>query len=160
MLLASIVGLSLIALFMIIRYKKPGFLASVALGFYVWLLLFVFYGIDATLSLAGIAGFLLTIGMAVDANVLIFERIREEMRRMSPVEAIEAGFSRATLAIVDSNLTTIIAAVILYQFGTGPIRGFAVTLTLGIIASMFTAIFVSRVIFTIWMRKPGRKLSI
>ena len=99
--------------------------------------------------------------MAVDANVLVFERIREELHRgLTPKAAVDAGFSRAMLAITDSNLTTVIAALILYQFGTGPIRGFAVTLTLGIAASMFTAIFLSRIIFDIWMSKPGRKLSI
>jgi preprotein translocase subunit SecD len=115
----------------------------------------------ATLTMPGIAGIVLTIGMAVDANVLIFERIREEMRRgLTPLAAVSAGFSRAMLAITDSNLTTIIAALILYQFGTGPVRGFAVTLTIGILASMFTAIFVSRIIFDLWMGKPGRKLSI
>jgi preprotein translocase subunit SecD len=101
--------------------------------------------------------------MAVDANVLIFERIREELRKgLSARAAIKEGFGRATLTILDANVTTIIAAIILYQFGTGPIRGFAVTLTLGICASMFTAIFVSRIIFDLWLekRKPGAKLSV
>ena len=115
----------------------------------------------ATMTLPGIAGIVLTLGMAVDANVLIFERIREEQfRGVTPIAAIRAGFARATLAITDSNLTTIIAAVVLYQFGTGPIRGFAVTLTLGVVASMFTAIFVSHIIYDLWMGKKGRKLSI
>ncbi|WP_027186740.1 protein translocase subunit SecD [Desulfovibrio cuneatus] len=157
---AALVGGAIVMLFMMVYYGFSGVIANFMLLFDVLLILAGMALFGATLTLPGIAGIVLTIGMAVDANVLVFERIREEMRRMSPLEAIEAGFSRATLAIVDSNLTTIIAAVILYQFGTGPIRGFAVTLTLGIIASMFTAIFVSRVIFTIWMRKPGRKLSI
>ena len=111
-----------------------------------------------TLTLPGIAGIVLTIGMAVDANVLIYERIREELHLgLSPLAAVKAGFERATISITDSNLTTIIATVILYQFGTGPIRGFAVTLSLGIVASMFTAIFVSRAIFEYWARKCGPK---
>ena len=100
--------------------------------------------------------------MAVDANVLIFERIREEIRQgLKPLEAVAVGFDRATVSIVDSNLTTIIAAAFLYQFGTGPVRGFAVTLSLGIVASMFTAIFVSRTAFGLWLGgNDGKKLSI
>ncbi len=100
--------------------------------------------------------------MAVDANVLIFERIREELKKgLKFSEAAKAGFSRATISIVDSNLTTIIAALILYQFGTGPIRGFAITLTLGIIASMFTSIFVCRTIFELWIAKTnGRTMNV
>jgi len=119
-------------------------------------------GFGATLTLPGIAGIILTIGMAVDANVLIFERIREELKNgRTPRAALEEGYNRATLTIFDANITTIIAAVILYQFGTGPIRGFAVTLSLGIVASMFTAIFVSRILFDLWLsRKPGAQLSI
>ncbi len=144
-LLASIIGLSLIVLFMIIRYKKPGFLASVALGFYVWLLLFVFYGINATLSLAGIAGFLLTIGMAVDANVLIFERIQEELAGTKNIrKAIEAGFGNAMSSIIDANITTIIAGLVLYFVGTGSVKGFALTLMIGIVISMFSALFITR----------------
>ena len=114
-----------------------------------------------SLSLAGIAGIVLTIGMAVDANVLIFERIREELALgLTPPKAIKAGFERANLSIVDSNLTTIIVAAILYQFGTGPVRGFAVTLTLGIIASMFSAIFLCRIAFDAWMKHTnGTRLS-
>jgi preprotein translocase subunit SecD len=116
----------------------------------------------ATLTLPGIAGIVLTIGMAVDANVLIYERIREEvLNGLTPVAAVRAGFERASMAITDSNLTTIIATAILYQFGTGPIRGFAVTLSLGVAASMFTAVFVSRIIFELWARRAGpRGLSI
>ena len=119
-------------------------------------------GFGATLTLPGIAGIVLTIGMAVDANVLIYERIREELKLgLSPTEAVDAGFSRASMSITDSNLTTIIAAAILYQFGTGPIRGFAVTLTLGIVASMFTAIFVSHAVFDLWMsRNGGKRISV
>jgi len=117
----------------------------------------------ATLSLPGIAGIILSIGMAVDANVLIFERIREELHLgKSPKSAIDAGFKKAFWTIFDSNLTTVISAVFLFQFGTGPIKGFAVTLIIGITASMFTAIFVSRVIFdlTYGSRKKMTKLSI
>ncbi|WP_294445663.1 MMPL family transporter, partial [uncultured Mailhella sp.] len=116
----------------------------------------------ATLTLPGIAGIVLTIGMSVDANVLIFERIREELKNgMSAMEAVKAGFSRASISIIDSNLTTLITAAILYQFGTGPVRGFAVTLSLGILASMFTAVFVSRAVFETWVSRSGsQKISI
>ena len=152
-LLASIVGLSLIVLFMIIRYKKPGFLASVALGFYVWLLLFVFYGIDATLSLAGIAGFLLTIGMAVDANVLIFERIQEELAGTKNIrKAIEAGFGNAMSSIIDANITTILAALVLYFVGTGSVKGFALTLMIGIVISLFSALVITKQLMWLGVR--------
>ncbi|HCW73444.1 MAG TPA: protein translocase subunit SecDF [Clostridiaceae bacterium] len=142
---ASIIGVALIVLYMVIKYRRPGFLASVALGFYVWLLLFVFYGIDATLSLAGIAGFLLTIGMAVDANVLIFERIREELQTTTNIhKAIEAGFNNAMSSIIDSNITTIIAGLVLYFVGSGSVKGFALTLMIGIVISMFSALFITK----------------
>jgi len=109
--------------------------------------------LQATLTLPGIAGIVLTVGMAVDANVLIFERIREEVRAgKTPFNAVEAGYKRAFVTILDSNLTTVIAAILLYQFGSGPVRGFAVTLTIGIIASMFTAITLSRLMLVSWMR--------
>ena len=111
----------------------------------------------ATLTLPGIAGIILTIGMAVDANVLIFERIREELRAGRTVKAaIAAGFEKALSSIVDANLTTLIAALFLFQFGTGPIRGFAVTLSVGIFASVFTAVFVSRWIFDLWLSRNQR----
>ena len=158
---AALIGGAAIIIFMAIYYGVSGLIADFMLILDVALILAGMAAFGATLTMPGIAGIVLTIGMAVDANVLIFERIREEMKRgLTPLAAIEAGFSRAMLAITDSNLTTIIAALILYQFGTGPIRGFAVTLTIGIIASMFTAIFVSRIVFDLWMSKPGRKLSI
>lgn len=151
--IAAIIGVGLIFLFMISRYKKPGFLASVSLGFYIWLLLFVFYGINATLSLAGIAGFLLTIGMAVDANVLIFERIREELRITSNVhKAIEAGFHNAMSSILDSNLTTIIAGLVLYFVGSGSVKGFALTLMIGIVISMFSALVITKQLMWIGLR--------
>lgn len=158
---AALIGGAAVVIFMVIYYGFSGLIADVMLVLDVALILAGMAAFGATLTLPGIAGIVLTIGMAVDANVLIFERIREELARgLTPLAAIEAGFSRAMLAITDSNLTTVIAALILYQFGTGPIRGFAVTLTIGIIASMFTAIFVSRIVFALWMSKPGRKLSI
>ena len=158
---AALIGGIAVITFMAAYYGISGMIANVMLLLDIGLILAGMAAFGATLTLPGIAGIVLTIGMAVDANVLVFERIREELRRgLTPLAAVEAGFSRAMLAITDSNLTTVIAALILYQFGTGPVRGFAVTLTIGIIASMFTAIFVSRIIFDIWMGKPGRKLSI
>ena len=143
-----ILGGILVAVFMAIYYKLSGIIADIALFLNVVLIFAALSALQATLTLPGIAGIVLTIGMAVDANVLIFERIREELRKgASPIVAVDAGYSRALITIVDANLTTLITAVILYQFGTGPIKGFAVTLSLGIIASMFTAIFVTRIIF-------------
>lgn len=160
--LASVVGAVLVLGMMPLFYGFSGLVADILL---VGTLSLMFAGLSmfgATLTLPGIAGVVLTIGMAVDANVLIFERIREELRQgMSTAEAIYAGFSRASISIIDSNLTTIIAAIILYQFGTGPIRGFAVTLSLGIIASMFTSVFVCRAVFEWWAgRNPDKTLSV
>ncbi|MBQ7585702.1 MAG: protein translocase subunit SecD [Desulfovibrionaceae bacterium] len=156
---ASLVGAALVLLFMAIYYGKSGILADLMLVFTILILLAGMGAFGATLTLPGIAGIVLTIGMSVDANVLIYERIREELRRtgVTPLSAVKAGFKRATIAITDSNLTTIITSVILYQFGTGPVRGFAVTLSLGIIASMFTAIFVSRAIFEFWAKRNGSR---
>ena len=134
------------------RFQARDGFAAVALS---WIGMSAF---GATLTLPGIAGIVLTVGMAVNANVLIYERIREELRKgFTPLASVKAGFDAASVAIIDSNLTTIITAVILYQFGTGPVRGFAVSLTLGIIGSMFTAVFVSRVIFEYIARKRGSK---
>jgi len=160
---SAVIGGALVIIFMVFYFGFAGIVANIVLAFNIILIVAGLAGFGATLTLPGIAGIILTIGIAVDANVLIFERIREELRRgLSPRAAIEEGYNRATLTILDANVTTIIAAVILYQFGTGPIRGFAVTLTLGVLASMFTAIFVSRVIFDIWIsrRKPGKVLNI
>jgi preprotein translocase subunit SecD len=158
---AALIGGAAVVIFMMLYYGLSGVIANVMLLLDVGLILAGMAAFGATLTMPGIAGIVLTIGMAVDANVLIFERIREELDRgLTPLAAVEAGFSRAMLAITDSNLTTIIVGLILYQFGSGPVRGFAVTLTIGILASMFTAIFVSRIVFDIWMGKPGRKLSI
>ncbi len=155
---AALVGAGLVVLFMAIYYGMSGIIADLMLCFTMLIVMAGMGAFGATLTLPGIAGIVLTIGMAVDANVLIYERIREELRYgLTPLAAVKAGFERATISITDSNLTTIIATVILYQFGTGPIRGFAVTLSLGILASMFTAIFVSRAIFQEWARRCGPK---
>ncbi len=152
--LAACVGAIAVIIFMAIYYGMSGVIADIMLVFTITMLLAGLAAFGATLTLPGIAGIVLTIGMAVDANVLIFERIREELRRgLTPLAAVTAGFERASLSIIDSNLTTIIATIVLYQFGTGPVRGFAVTLSLGIIASMFTAVFVSRGVFEMWARK-------
>ncbi len=159
--MAALTGGIVVILFMAVYYGLSGMVANLMLLLDIVLILAGMAAFGATLTLPGIAGIVLTLGMAVDANVLIFERIREELAKgLTPIAAIRTGFSRATLAITDSNLTTVIAAVILYQFGTGPIRGFAVTLTLGIVASMFTAIFVSHIVYDLWMGKKGRPLSI
>lgn len=155
---AAMVGAAAVVIFMAIYYGLSGIIADMMLCFTMLMVMAGMGAFGATLTLPGIAGIVLTIGMAVDANVLIYERIREELRQgLSPLAAVKAGFDRAAISITDSNLTTIIATVILYQFGTGPIRGFAVTLSLGIIASMFTAIFVSRAIFEQWARRCGPK---
>ena len=151
---AAFIGLVVVFGFMIIYYGFGGMVADVVLLFNIVLILAALAAFGATLTLPGIAGIILTIGMAVDANVIIFERIREDRRAgLNAVKAVQEGYSRATLTIMDANVTTIIAAVILYQFGTGPIRGFAITLILGILSSMFTAIFVSRVLFDIYLSK-------
>ncbi len=145
---SALLGLIVIAIVMLIYYKKAGINANIALLLNMLLLMTVLSYFDSTLTLPGIAGIILTIGMAVDANVLIFERIREELRAGKPVvSALNAGFGKAFLTIVDTNLTTIIAAAFLFLFGSGPVRGFAVTLAVGLIANLFTSVFVSRLIF-------------
>jgi len=159
---AAILGLVLVMLFMIIYYKFSGVIANIALIANVLIILAVLTMLDASLTMPGIAGIILTIGMAVDANVLIFERIREELRAGKTVRtAIDNGYKRAVITIADANITTLITAIVLYQFGTGPIRGFAVTLSIGILASMFTAIVVTKAIFDgVITRKPRKSLSI
>jgi len=145
---SALVGLTLVILFMLWYYRIAGIIADIALALNMLFVMSVLAGFHGTLTLPGIAGIILTIGMAVDANVLIFERIREEWRTGKTVKAsIDAGYSRAIVTILDANITTLIAAVVLYQFGTGPIKGFALTLMIGIIASMFTAIVVTRAVF-------------
>ena len=142
---AGLIGIAIIFLFMILYYRIPGVIACIALTLYVCLTLLVFVEADVALTLPGIAAFLLTVGMAVDANVLIFERVREELKNgMSVKSAVEKGFSNALSSIVDSNITTIIAALVLYFMGTGSVKGFAVTLMIGIAVSMFTAIVVTK----------------
>ncbi|WP_213974984.1 protein translocase subunit SecD [Tepidanaerobacter acetatoxydans] len=144
---AGLIGVTLVFLFMLFYYRIPGLIADFSLLVYIMLVLTIFSAIGATLTLPGIAGFILSIGMAVDANVLISERVKEELRNGKTLRAaVDAGFHRALTTIIDSNITTIIAAVVLLYFGTGPIKGFAVTLIIGIAVSMFTAITVTRVI--------------
>ncbi len=160
---ASVVGVVLVVLFMAAMYGRFGIMADIALIANLVIIVGVLTALQATLTLPGIAGIALTMGMAVDANVLIFERIREESRAgRSLGMAIDAGFKRAITTIVDSNVTTLIAAILLYQFGTGPIRGFAVTLSLGLASSMFCAILVTRWMVLSWARrqKRGAKLPI
>ena len=145
---AIVWGLSLVILFMLIYYRGSGFVADIALILNVVFVLAGLTMFGATLTLPGIAGIVLTVGMAVDANVLIFERIREELRSGRSVrQAIDAGYEKAFSAILDANVTTGLAAIVLYQFGSGPIRGFAVTLGIGIVCSMYTALVVTRLIF-------------
>ena len=152
--IASVLGLVFVVVFMIAIYGLLGAMASVALMVNLILLMAALSILQATLTLPGIAGIVLTIGMAVDANVLIFERVREEMRNgRGPVTAVDAGYRRAMTTIVDSNLTTLIAAVLLFHFGSGPIKGFAVTLSLGLLTSMFSAIMVTRLMVVIWLRR-------
>ena len=154
--LSIVVGSVLVLLFMMFYYKLSGVVANTALILNIIFIMSALAAFRATLTLPGIAGIVLTIGMAVDANVLIFERIREELRLgKSPRAAIAGGYSKAFITIVDANITTLIAALVLFQFGTGPVKGFAVTLSIGILCSMFTAIFVTRIIYDyfIWHRK-------
>jgi len=147
---ASIYGGIIVLVFMLVYYSFAGSVASIALILNLILLLAFLSGFRATLTLPGIAGVILTVGIAVDANVLIFERIREELRVGKTIRtAIETGYSRAFRTILDANLTTLFTALILYWFGTGPIKGFAVTLSIGIAVSFFTAIVFTRLIFDI-----------
>ena len=147
-----LIGAVLVLIFMLLYYKGFGLLANIAVVVNVLILMAILTVMQATLTLPGIAGAVLLLGMAVDANVLIFERIREEMRLgKTPMAAIDHGYAKAFSTIVDANITTLITAVVLYQFGTGPVRGFAVTLSIGLLASMFTAIFMTRVILTMFV---------
>ena len=148
--------------YMGLSYGLFGVFADLALSANVLLILAALSMLQATLTLPGIAGIVLTMGMAVDANVLIFERIREELRSGKKVRAaIEAGYSRALSTIVDSNLTTLFGALFLYIFGSGPVKGFAVTLSIGIVTSMFTAIMLTRLFIVLWVdRKRPTALSL
>ena len=161
-LISMCVGGILVILFMIVYYRGSGLIADIALLLNIILIAGGLAGFQATLTLPGIAGIILTIGMAVDANVLIFERIREEMGiGKTPRAAVDAGYDRATLTILDANVTTLIAALVLFQFGTGPVKGFAVTLSLGVLSSLFTALILSRLIFDYFLVKlKSKHLSI
>ena len=155
---ASLIGLIVVAIFMLIYYMRAGLIANFALLLNIVLLLGVLCMIDATLTLPGIAGIVLTVGMAVDANVLIFERIREELALKKSIKgAIESGYGKAFSTIFDANVTTLIASIILINMGKGPVKGFGVTLTIGIVASMFTALFVTRLVFEAFLVKGNMK---
>ncbi|HHW13518.1 MAG TPA: protein translocase subunit SecD [Firmicutes bacterium] len=157
---AAVVGVILVLLYMLMYYRLPGLMADLALGAYVLLVLAAMAGLRATLTLPGIAGFILSVGMAVDANVLIFERIKEELQSGKQLRpAIAAGFHRAFSSIFDSNVTTLIAAGVLFFLGTGPIKGFAVTLSLGILISMFTAIVVTRFLLSLFVERDPDKYA-
>lgn len=159
---AGVIGIALVFLFMIIYYRVPGIFASIALTLYITLVLLIFAEMKVALTLSGIAAFLLTIGMAVDANVLIFERIREELSRgISIKSAVKSGFGNAMSSIIDSNSTTFIAALILYFIGSGAVKGFAVTLMVGIILSLFTALVVTKFLINLAveigiLKSPGQ----
>jgi len=157
-----LLGLALVLVFLLIYYKLSGIIADFALIWNILLVLAVLASLGATLTLPGIAALILTVGMSVDANVIIFERIREELRKgKTPRTAIDSGYARALTTIIDANVTTLVAALVLYQFGTGPIKGFATVLFWGIMISMFTAIFVTRTIFNSFTERRGlNKLSI
>ncbi len=152
--IACTIGFLLVIIFMVAAYGLFGLAADVALITNIFLIIGTLSAMQATLTLPGIAGIVLTIGMAVDANVLIFERIREEIRAgKSPFNAVESGYKRAFITIVDANVTTFIAAAILFAFGSGPVQGFAVTLGIGIISSMFTATVLTRLLVSLWLRR-------
>ena len=157
-----IIGFVLVLFCMAFYYKGFGLIANVALALNLVLIVAVLSMLQATLTLPGIAGIVLTVGMAVDANVLIFERIREELRNgVKPQSAIDSGYGKAIVTIADANVTTLIAAVILFAIGTGPIKGFAITLSIGILTSMFTAILGTRAIVNLaYGKRRVTKLSI
>ncbi len=155
--MAAVIGMSAVLIFMLIYYRAAGVNADVALLLNLIILLGFMGYFEAVLTLPGIAGVILTVGMGVDSNVLIFERIREELRNgKTPPSAVDQGFSHAWITIVDTHVTTIVSAAILFIFGTGPVKGFAVTLTFGLLANLFTAVFVSRAIFDWVLSRKGR----
>ncbi len=161
-LISGIIGFIAVIIFMGIYYKKAGLIANAALLLNLLFLLAALAALNATLTLPGIAGIILTIGMSIDANVIIFERIKEELRKeRAPRSAVDAGYNKALRTILDANITTLITALILFQFGSGPIKGFATTLSIGILASLFTSIIVTRTIFNLILAgRPVQKLSI
>ncbi len=147
---AALIGMAIIFLFMLLVYRVPGFVADLNLLVYICIVLWTMAKIGAVLTLPGIAGMILSIGMAVDANVVIFERIREEIRNgKTPRSAVDSGFKRALRTVLDANITTLIAGIVLYAFGMGPIKGFAVTLIIGLIASLITAVFLTRFVLNL-----------
>jgi len=157
--MACLIGTISVAFFMIAAYGLFGVFANLAMIVNVVMILALLSVLQATLTLPGIAGIVLTIGMAVDANVLIYERIREEVRGgRTPMSAIDSGFSMAIATIIDANLTTLIAGLLLYVFGSGPVRGFAVTLSIGIVTTMFTAIMVTRLLVVLWYKRARPKV--
>jgi preprotein translocase subunit SecD len=157
---SAMIGYIAVGLFMIFYYRQAGMVAALTLVLVILFILGILAGFSATLTLPGIAGIVLTIGMAVDANVLIFERIREEMVTGKTMKAsIDSGFSRAYSAIIDSNITTFFTGIILYQFGTGPVQGFALTLMIGIASSLFGALVVTRLVLDVLVSR-GVKISV
>ena len=157
-----VIGFVVVLVFMLFYYKVFGIAANIALTLNLVLIVAVLSILQATLTLPGIAGIVLTVGMAVDANVLIFERIREELRAGNTIQtSISAGYEKAFATIADANVTTLIAAIVLFSFGTGPIKGFAITLSIGIVTSMFTAIFGTRALINmIYGNRKVHKLAI
>jgi protein-export membrane protein SecD len=159
---AGIIGMSMVLLFMLVLYRLPGLLANLALVMYITINMAIYKLIPVTLTLPGIAGFLLSIGMAVDANILIFERMKEELRSGRSVRlAVETGFSRAWPAIRDGNLSTLISCAVLYwfgnNFGASIVKGFAITLAIGVVLSMFTAVFVTRTLMRTFLSRQGQR---
>lgn len=161
-LISGIIGLIGVLVFMGVYYKKAGLIADFALFLNLLFIMASLAALKATLTLPGIAGIILTIGMSIDANVIIFERIREELKKeRAPRSALDVGYKRALRTILDANITTLITALILFQFGTGPVKGFATTLSIGILASLFTAVIVTKSIFNLFLEeRPVKKLSI
>jgi len=161
-LISMLIGGALVVLFMLVYYKASGLVANIALLVNIVLIAGGLAAFSATLTLPGIAGIILTIGMAVDANVLIYERVKEELRLgKTPLAAVDAGYNRASLTILDANVTTLIAALVLFQFGSGPVKGFAVTLSMGVLSSLFTALILSRAIFEYFLvQRKIKRLSI
>jgi preprotein translocase subunit SecD len=157
---ASLVGLGLVVAFMLFYYRGSGVNAVVALLLNMILMMAALVAIKATLTLPGIAGIILTIGMAVDSNVLIFERIREELRTGKTIpSAVEQGFARAFVTIIDTHVTTVVSSLFLFVFGTGPIKGFAITLILGLLVNLFSAVYVSRTIFIWHLNQKGKRVD-
>ena len=161
-LIAGLVGVALVVLFMVIYYKLAGLVANLGMVLNIVYLMGALAALGATLTLPGIAAIVLLIGMSVDSNVLIFERIREEMRLgKTPKASLDAGYEKAFLTIMDSHVTTLITAAALFQFGTGPVKGFAVSLSLGIIINLFTSLLATKVVFDfVLSRRQVKRLSI